>query len=201
MRPRRPAVLLSVALCLATAGCVRGCQSSRPPIHLNPNMDDQPRYDPQEPSRFFYDGMAMRAPVAGTVARGELGQDESFLTGKDAAGEFLTEIPPLGAAELARGAERYDIYCRPCHDERGLGQGILHEYGGVPTASFHDEQRLAYPPGRVFDVITNGSGLMKGYRWPIPPADRWAIVAHVKELQRVRLERGVTTAAVRPGEP
>ena len=199
MKPRRSAVLLSVALCLTTAGCVRGCRSSRPPIHLNPNMDDQPRYDPQEPSGFFYDGMAMRAPVPGTVARGELDEDQAFVTGKDAAGAFLTEIPPLSAAQLARGAERYGIYCQPCHDERGLGQGILLQYGKVPTASFHDEQRLAYPPGRIFDVITNGSGLMKGYRWPIPPADRWAIVAHVKELQRVRLERGLAGAAAGGG--
>ena len=198
-RPRWQ-VLVSIALCLAATGCVRGCRSSRPPIHLNPNMDDQPRYDPQEAGRFFYDGMAMRAPVAGAVARGELGEDESFATGKDGTGEFLTEIPPLSEVERERGAERYRIYCQPCHDERGLGQGILYQYGGVPTASFHDEQRLGYPAGRIFDVITNGSGLMKGYRWPIPPADRWAIVGHVKELQRVRLDRGMARAAIGEGE-
>ncbi|HXV77880.1 MAG TPA: cytochrome c [Candidatus Polarisedimenticolaceae bacterium] len=184
-----------VLLALVATGCVRGCNSSRPPIHLNPNMDNQPRYDPQQASDFFYDGKGMRAPVEGTVARGELQQDRPFHTGTDSAGNFLTEIPPLTPAQLARGPERYAIYCEPCHDPRGLGQGILYEYGGVPTASFHDEQRSAYPPGRLFDVITNGSGLMQGYRYPIPPADRWAIVAHVQQLQRARQDRAHATSA------
>jgi len=191
---RRAGLLGLIALAALTAGCVRGCRSSRPPIHLNPNMDEQPRYDAQAAADFFYDGKVMRAPVEGTVARGELVEDDAFTTGRDAAGEFLTEIPALSEAQRARGAERYGIYCQPCHDPRGLGQGILYQYGGVPTASFHDEQRLAYPPGRVFDVITNGSGLMQGYRWPIPPADRWAIVAHVQELQQQRRERTATVA-------
>jgi hypothetical protein len=201
MNRPRATILAAAALCLLATGCVRGCRSSRPPIHLNPNMDEQPRYDPQAASGFFYDGKVMRAPVEGTVARGELDEDESFTTGRDPSNEFLTEIPSLGAGGLERGAERYRIYCQPCHDERGLGRGILHEYGGVPTASFHDEQRLGYPPGRIFDVITNGSGLMKGYRYPIPPADRWAIVAHVRELQRARLERGAAMARVDRGSP
>jgi hypothetical protein len=184
-----------IALTLVATGCVRGCKSSRPPIHPNPNMDNQARYDPQQASEFFYDGMGMRAPVEGTVARGELAEDRPFHTGRDSDGEFLTEIPSLTAAQLARGPERYMIYCQPCHDTRGLGQGILHEYGGVPTASFHDEQRLAYTPGQVFDVITHGSGLMQGYRYPIPPADRWAIVAHVRELQRSRRDGAIASAA------
>ena len=192
---RRAQLLALILLVVTTAGCVRGCRSSRPPIHLNPNMDEQPRYDPQAAAKFFYDGKVMRAPVEGTVARGELVEDDAFTTGKNEAGEFLAEIPPLTEAQLARGAERYGIYCQPCHDERGLGQGILFKYGNVPTASFHDEQRLAYPPGRIFDVITNGSGLMKPYRWPIQPADRWAIVAHVQKLQRERRERAAGLSA------
>ena len=158
---------------------MRGCTSPRTPIHLNPNMDDQQKLQPQEASEFFYDGAGMRPPVEGTVARGELGEDEPFTTGKDAAGEFLNEVPQLTAAQRERGAERYRIYCQPCHDE----------------------QRLAYPPGRVFDVITNGSGLMKGYRWPIPPADRWAIVVHVQELQRARQERDLAAANLDRGAP
>ena len=131
----------------------------------------------------------MRAPVAGTVARGELRrQDESFYTGKTADGEFVTANPREETHELlARGAARYEIYCQPCHDKRGLGRGILYEYGNVPTASFHDEQRRAYPAGQVFDVITNGIGLMEPYRYPVPTEDRWAIVAHVQRMQRERL--------------
>jgi len=185
---RRWRMLVPVLLGLALGGCVRGCHSSRPPIHLNPNMDYQEKYQPQEESNFFYDGSSMRLPVPGTVARGELFEDAAFVTGKDANGEFLGENP-LETSEglLARGEERYGIYCAPCHDQRGNGSGILSEYGRVPTADFHDEQRLAYAPGKVFDVITNGSGLMKGYRWPIRPHDRWAIVAHVRRLQQRKL--------------
>ena len=88
---------------------------------------------------------------------------------------------------LERGRQRYVIYCQPCHDARGDGKGILFQRGNVPTASFHQEKILKYPDGQIFDVITNGQGLMAGYRWPIPPADRWAIIAYVRELERKRL--------------
>ena len=110
-------------------------------------------------------------------------------TGKNAAGEFIDQLPlPVDETLLARGEERYDIYCAPCHDKRGNGTGILAEYGAVPTAPFPDEQRRGYPAGQVFDVATNGFGLMKGYRWPVSTDDRWAIVAYVQDMQRRRLE-------------
>jgi hypothetical protein len=182
-------MLLPLALGLALGGCVRGCHSPRPPIHLNPNMDYQEKYQPMEESDFFYDGSTMREPVPGTVARDELAVDDVLHTGKDAQGEFVAHSPlPATDALLARGAQRFGIYCAPCHDARGNGTGILSEYGRVPTATFHDEQRRTYPDGKIFDVITNGSGLMKGYRWPIPPRDRWAIVAHVRRLQAEKME-------------
>jgi hypothetical protein len=74
-----------------------------------------------------------------------------------------------------------------CRETRGDGKGILFQRGNVPTASFHQERILKYPDGQIFDVIPNGQGLMAGYRWPIPPADRWAIVAHAQEFERKRL--------------
>jgi hypothetical protein len=132
-------------------------------------MDYQLKAEPQESSSFFYDGMVMRAPVPGTVARGSLVEDPTLLTGKDAVGEFLA--------------------ANPLTDKRGLGKGIMLERGSVPTASFHDEQRSAYPDGQLFDIITNGSGLMEPYRGQVPPADRWAIVAHIRRLQQERQGR------------
>jgi hypothetical protein len=183
-----------IVLFALMAGC-RGCPSPLPPIHIVPNMDYQEKAQPQEESAFFYDGMAMRAPLPGTVARGDLDRDSLVLTGADAEGRHLESSPiEVTDAVLARGAERYAIYCQPCHDPRGNGRGILFEYGSVPTASFHDEQRRAYTDGRLFDIITNGSGLMPGYRWPILPEDRWAIIAHVRRLQQERAtaEAGVT---------
>jgi hypothetical protein len=181
---------LAVVSTLFVAGCARGCTSSRPPIHLNPSMDNQPKVRPQAASAFFSDGAAMRQPVPGTVAIGGLEEDTAFFTGKLADGQFVASIPhAVDAALLERGRERYGIYCQPCHDARGDGRGILFQRGNVPTASFHQQKILDYTDGQIFDVITNGFGLMAGYRWPIPPADRWAIVAHVRELQRTRQTR------------
>lgn len=187
--------VLAIASAVGAAGCARGCTSGRPPIHLNPSMDDQPKVRPQAASTFFYDGAAMRQPVPGTIAIGELKEDPVFFTGKDASGQFVA-ASPVAADErvLARGHERYEIYCQPCHDSRGDGRGILFQRGKVPTASFHQEKVLNYTDGQLFDVITNGTGLMAGYRWPIPPADRWAIVSHVRTLQRERQARAATAA-------
>ena len=169
-------------------GYARGCPSSRPPIHLNPSMDNQPKVLPQTSSTFFYDGASMRQPVPGTVPIGGLKEDTAFFTGKGADGRFVETIPvTVDAALLERGRQRYAIYCQPCHDARGDGKGILFQRGNVPTASFHQEKVLNYRDGYLFDVITNGTGLMSGYRWPIPPADRWAIISHVRDLERKRL--------------
>ena len=185
-------VLTSV---VAVSGCARGCTSSRPPIHINPSMDDQPKVRPQTASNFFYNGAAMREPVPGTIPIGGLQEDGAFFTGKEADGQFVATIPgTVDDALLERGRQRYGIYCQPCHDARGDGRGILYQRGNVPTATFHQEKILKYADGQIFDVITNGVGLMPSYRWPIPPADRWAIIAHVRELQRERLAR----AAARP---
>ncbi len=183
---------LALTSIVGLAGCARGCTSSRPPIHLNPSMDDQPKVRAQTASTFFYDGASMRQPVPGTVAIGGLKEDAAFFTGKGADGQFVATIPGPApgtddAARLERGRQRYVIYCQPCHDAKGDGKGILFHRGNVPTASFHQEKILKYPDGQIFDVITNGTGLMAGYRWPIPPADRWAIIAYVRELERKRL--------------
>ena len=195
-RPLLAAVALTLLLC---AGCVRGCTSSRPPIVLQRNMYVQPKYRPQAESRFFYDGAAMRPPVPGTVARGELREDDAFYLGKDAAGRFAAQSPVAATPELlARGAERYGIYCAPCHDPRGNGRGILFQRGGVPTASFHQDRLRAMPDGQLFDVITNGQGLMPSYRFQVAVADRWAIVAYVRDLQQ---RHGTAPAPAAPAQP
>jgi mono/diheme cytochrome c family protein len=187
---------LALMLVLALSGCARGCTSSRPPIHLNPSMDDQPKVLPQTASTFFYDGASMRQPVPGTVPIGGLKEDGAFFTGKGADGQFVASIPvTVNEALVERGRQRYVIYCQPCHDARGDGKGILFQRGNVPTASFHQDKILKYPDGQIFDVITNGQGLMPAYRWPIPPADRWAIIAYVRELQRKRIASATTAAA------
>ncbi len=182
---------LLVLASLTLLGCARGCPSSRPPIHVNPSMDSQPRYDPQSESEFFYDGATMRTPVPGTVARGALREDEPFFSGKGNDGQFLAAAPLSAGQALARGEQRYAIYCQPCHGARGNGRGVLTERAGVPVPDFHEERLRAMSDGEIFDTITNGKGLMPGYAYPIPAADRWAIIVHMRELQ----QRAATAAA------
>ena len=187
MIARTPRVLGALAFTsiVALTGCARGCTSSSPPIHLNPSMDNQPKVRPQTASTFFFDGASMRLPIPGTVAIGGLKEDGAFFTGKGADGQFVATSPvPVDESVVERGRQRYTIYCQPCHDARGDGKGILFQRGSVPTATFHQEKVLKYTDGQIFDVITNGSGLMSGYKWPIPPADRWAIVAYVRDMQK-----------------
>lgn len=169
---------------LGMAGCGRGCKSGFPRIHLIPDMDNQPKGKAQSQSDFFYNGATMQLPVAGTIARGELSEDPVYATGKNAEGGFI-KVSPVETTDvvLARGKQRYSIYCAPCHTERGNGEGILFQRGGVPTTSLYDPRLLEIEDGHLFDVITNGLGLMSGYRYPIPTSDRWAIVAYVRTLQ------------------
>jgi mono/diheme cytochrome c family protein len=186
--------LAFTSLFFATA-CARGCTSSRPPIHPNRSMFNQPKVLPQTASDFFFNGASMRDPVPGTVGIGGLKEDTAFYTGKAADGQFVATSPvTVDDTVVERGRQRYSIYCQPCHDARGDGKGILFQRGNVPTASFHQEKLLKYTDGQIFDVITNGTGLMSGYRWPIPPADRWAIVAYVRDLQRKRAASATSSA-------
>ncbi|MEE8584097.1 MAG: cytochrome c [Acidobacteriota bacterium] len=179
-------------LALSSASCMRGCTFSRPPIHIIPNMDAQPKYEAQEGSDFFYDGGAMRMPVEGTVARGEFYEDEDapLHTGRDAQGNFIPNPIPVSEDFLARGAERYDIFCRPCHSESGDGQGVLFDQG-VPVASYFDERLMNLADGEIFEVITIGKGLMQSYAYAVPVHDRWSIVAHVRRLQEDYRQRAV----------
>src|SRR6187401_1023789 len=137
---------LALVSVVTLTGCARGCTSSRPPIHLNPSMDDQPKVLAQTASEFFYDGSAMRQPVPGTIPVGGLKEDTAFFTGKGADGQFVATIPvPVNEALVERGHQRYTIYCQPCHDARGDGKGILFQRASVPTASYHQDKILNYP--------------------------------------------------------
>lgn len=172
---------------LGLAGC-RGTESGAPPIHPNLNMDFQQRLDPQEANAFFADGRAMRTPVAGTVPRGMLRDDAPFYYGRTAAGgPYVTAMPvPATREVLLRGQERYNIYCSPCHGRAGNGQGIVTTggYGFAPAPDFHADRLRQIEDGYLFDVITNGVRTMPPYYSQIPVADRWAIVAYVRALQR-----------------
>ncbi len=160
-------------------------------------MHDQPSYSPLEASSFFEDGRASRAPVAGTVARGQLHEDDHLYRGK-VNGAAATAFPfPITMAVMERGRDRYDIFCAPCHDRLGTGNGIVVQRGLSQPASFHIERLRTIEPGYLFDVITVGYGRMNGYAAQIKPEDRWAIVAYMRALQ---LTQAGTLADVPPGE-
>ncbi len=184
------ALLLAELAPVALHGCMRGCSSSEPPVLINFSMFNQPKYKAQAQSAFFYDGKTMRQPVTGTIARGHLREDLVQVTGMGPDGTPVAQSPVAAdEALLARGADRYGIYCQPCHDERGEGKGVLSERAKVPTANLLDKRIVDQPDGTIFDTITNGKGLMAGYRYPIVAHDRWAIVSYVRTMQKKAAEQ------------
>lgn len=147
------------------------------------DMEHQPKFKPLAPSPFFADGRSARQPVADTVARGDLRMDELLYTGK-IKGKEATEFPfPVAAQDLARGHERYDIFCSVCHGRVGDGQGMIVKRGFPPPPSYHTGRLRQAPVGHYFDVITNGYGQMYSYAERIPVKDRWAIIAYIRALQ------------------
>jgi mono/diheme cytochrome c family protein len=146
-------------------------------------MHNQPKYRPLRPSTLFADGSSARQPIEGTVARGTLNADEALYTGK-VMGAAVTEMPfPITEADLNRGQERFNIYCTPCHDQTGNGRGMVVQRGYRQPPSFHIDRLKKADPGYIFDVITNGFGVMPDYRAQIDPRDRWRIIAYLKALQ------------------
>lgn len=167
------------------SGCFQGMPSEEPPIHINPNMDNQERYRPQGSSAFFADKAAMRMPVAGTVARGELREDDAYYRGVNAGGDTIATMPmPITTQLLERGQERYNIFCTPCHGAVGDGKGIVVAKGMLPPPTFHSDLMRGYPDGHIYNVISNGIRNMPAYKHQIAVDDRWAIVAYFRALQR-----------------
>jgi mono/diheme cytochrome c family protein len=147
------------------------------------DMHDQPRYEPLEASDFFADGLSARPPVPGTVPRGGLRDDRHLHTGR--IGETLAaDLPlPLTEALLARGRERFGVYCTPCHGALGNGQGMVVQRGFPAPRSFHEDRLRGEPVGYFYDVMTNGFGRMQDYAAQVPVTDRWAIAAYIRALQ------------------
>jgi mono/diheme cytochrome c family protein len=148
------------------------------------DMHDQPKYKAQGKSDFFADSRVGRPLVAGTVARGFLRDDAAAFTGRE-NGTLVEAFPfPVTSAVMARGRERYDIFCAPCHGRTGWGDGLVVRRGYRRPPAFHDDRLREMAVGHFYSVITNGFGAMPDYAQQIPPEDRWAIVAYLRALQR-----------------
>lgn len=150
------------------------------------DMHDAPRYEPLEASTFFANGGASRMPVANTVARGYLREDELLHTGK-VGGQLADLFPmPVTGAVMARGRERFNVFCAPCHGRTGEGNGMIVQRGFRQPPSYHEPRLREVPAGYFFDVMTNGFGAMQDYASQVPVADRWAIAAYIRALQMSR---------------
>jgi mono/diheme cytochrome c family protein len=147
-------------------------------------MRDQPKLNPDESTAFFGNGTSSQVPVSDTVPRGYARDDVQLFTGKDAAGNDVTELPfPVNRQDLLRGKERFEIYCAPCHGRIGNGLGVVVQRGFVPPPTFHQDRLRNAPVGHFYDVITNGLAPMPSYANQIPVRDRWLIIAYIRVLQ------------------
>jgi mono/diheme cytochrome c family protein len=184
------------ALALAAlAGC-RGQTSKETPIVGIRNMYDQPKYSIQSESDFFDDGRTMRMPISDTVSR-EREIDIRFSEGRteDNTAWLLAVPEPMVKRNngldkmVARGQDRFNIYCAPCHDKTGSGHGMVQKRAVASGATafapptFHQDRIRHMPDGQLFATISNGKGNMPAYGPQIPIEDRWAIVTYVRALQ------------------
>ena len=163
-------ILVLSVLCVSAAGCRQ-------------DMHDQPKYIPLRESAFFNDGRSARPIVAGTVARGHLREDSLLYTGKFNGANTSVFPFPIDEKAMARGQERFNIYCSPCHGRTGLGDGMVVRRGYRHPPSYQDERLRSAPVGHFYDVIANGFGAMPDYAAQIKVEDRWAIVAYIRALQ------------------
>ncbi len=162
-----------IAVAVVTAGC-------------NLEMRDDSRLKPLEGSPVFADGRSARPLVTGTVARhanSELGA--AFLTGMNDDGQPTADFPlPVNDELLERGRKKFEIYCSMCHGHAGYADGTVVKRGFPPPPSYHIDRLRRAPVGHIYDVITNGYGVMYSYADRIQtPEDRWAVVAYVRALQ------------------
>ena len=148
------------------------------------DMHDQPKYIPLRPSDFFADGRSARPITEGTVARGHLNDDTLLTTGRGADGKLSNEFPmPVTKALILRGEQRFNIYCAPCHDRTGSGNGMIVRRGYRRPPTYHSDRLRQQPNGYLYDVITIGFGAMPDFAAQVPAPDRWAIVAYIRALQ------------------
>ncbi len=222
-----------LALASIVAGGCRGERSDKPPHQFFPDLDDQPKWRTQAKSEFYEDGRTMRHVVPGTVAFGQnamttddldnadwaqrraadreayLHEDTVYYTGlADASNpdSFVTTLPARVAVDealLARGRERFDIYCSACHGYSGDGQGMVGRQWAYPVPNFHDPKysdktQKTGKDGYIFSTSRHGvenGAKMPGYAHALSINDSWAIVAWIRVLQENRPAMGATPAA------
>ena len=172
--------LLAIILLI---GC-RGDRGTKPPVHPITNMDSQDKFKAYGMNTFFADSIAMRQPVEGTIARNSNFGNTELLTGMDSDSNFVSNPLALTDELVARGRERFDIFCAICHGPQGDGTGNITKYKyPIPPTNFHQDWLIEKADGYYYNVISNGIRTMPSYKHQIPVKDRWAIVGYVRKLQ------------------
>ena len=147
------------------------------------DMHDQPKYTPLRSTPFFGDVRSARPLIAGTVAQGQLHEDPFLETGKIGNADATVFPFPVDAAVMARGRERFEIFCTPCHGRTGTGDGMIVQRGYRRPPTYHDDRLRNAPIGHFVDVMANGFGAMPDYSDQVNARDRWAIAAYIRALQ------------------
>src|SRR5262245_50404586 len=146
-------------------------------------MHAQPKYRRLQESTVFADGLSARPLVMGTVPRGHLRGDELLHRGR-VNDQVATVFPfAVDASVMARGRERFNIFCSPCHGATGTGDGMIVRRGFRRPPPLADERLRQAPVGHFFDVMTEGFGAMPDYAAQVSVSDRWAIAAYIRALQ------------------
>ena len=185
--------LLIFALCVVTVVGIagrRGSFSRRQPIELFPDMVRQPKLRPQTPVPFFSDGRSSRLPIPGTIAQEDTHyEDLPVNTGRiPGTTNFVETIPVEVTAKLiARGQQRFNINCSPCHGQQADGNGVVKKLGLATVANLHDKRIVELPDGEIFNTITYGKNTMGPYGANVTIDDRWAIIAYLRALQLSQL--------------
>lgn len=199
-RPILLATAILIAISLLPAAYLaksRVTSSQQTRIQVVYDMDSQPKAKTQSVSGVFADGRAMRMPVEGTVARGELRADSLFYHGRIEGG-WSDSVPStanapasIDLAFVQRGRGRFDIYCAPCHGDAGRGDGLVSQHADklaegtwTPPSDLTSDAVAARKDGEIFGFITRGVRKMPSYARQISPQDRWSIVLYVRALQR-----------------
>ena len=193
-------IVIFYAIGLVSYFGLRDHRFTKPPIDVFPEwafpgMKFQPKLVQQTASDFFADGRSDRPAPPNTVPAtygpvSEPLRSDSFLyEGKAPDGSWARGFPPsirMDMKLLERGRDRFTIYCSPCHGAVGDGNGVTRKYGMGATASYHDDRLRKMAEGEIFNTITNGKGQMNPYADKLAPADRWAVIAYVRALQRAQ---------------
>lgn len=180
LRLPAPGRVLVVLCAMAAALFLSAC-------HLD--MYDQPKFKPYRESDFYADKSSARPLVPGVVARNPVNAElNEVSTGKVNGTEAYVVANPLTVSPelLARGQERFTIFCATCHGAAGDGKGsvIYPRLNPRPANLANDPNIVGLQDGYYFDVVTNGKGTMFPYGGRISIEDRWAIIAHIRELQK-----------------